>query len=133
MHLADKAVELAWPDLSPEELGSFKDRLAADLSDGTFTYVVAAQKLTDPMATTARYLNAHQKGSDFLVEVVRFTGEGGETGEVFEARTVLRPEAIPTAGPRGARLNRSNLMDLIGDEDYASAIARVLDAARAPG
>ena len=133
-HSLDEAIALTWPDLSDEELASFKERLSVDLSDGTFTYVVAAQKLTDAMSRTAQYLNVHHKGSRFfLVEMVRFTGDGASSNEVFEARTVLRPDAATAVGPRGSRLTRDALIEQIADEDYAEAIGRILDAAESTG
>jgi len=131
----DEAIAKAWADnpLSDEELATFKDRLTADLADGAFTYVVAAQRLTEPMATTARYLNANFLRSRFcLVEVVRFTGDEGQ--QVFEARTVLRPERRPGGGgQRGTRLTRETLMERIDDAVYAEAVGRLLDAAEADG
>lgn len=63
----DEAITKAWPDLSEEELAAFKDRLSSDMADGAFTYVVAAQQLTDPMATTARYLNATEPALTVLL------------------------------------------------------------------
>jgi hypothetical protein len=133
----DEAIVKAWGDdpLSEEELATFKDRLTADLADGSFAYVVAAQRLTDAMVTTARYLNAtHQRSRFYLVEVVRFTDGLPEGEEVFEARTVLKPD--PTSrggsrGPRGARLTRDNLIDQIEDADYAEGIGELLDTAEA--
>jgi len=135
----DDAIAMAWADdpLSEEELATFKDRLSTDLAEGSFTYVVAAQRLTDSMATTARYLNATNRRSRFfLVEVVRFTdGTDSENGEeVYEARTVLRPDPSTrsgTRGPRGDRLTRESLLEKIEDQGYSDAISELLDTAEA--
>lgn len=73
--------------------------------------------------------------------MVRFTeGPDGDTDdltakeEVFEARTVLRPDPITRSGApggRGARVTREGLMDQIDDPVYAEAIGSLLDAADA--
>jgi hypothetical protein len=135
----DEAIDRAWADrpLSEEERATFKDRLSTDLADGAFTYVVAAQRLSDAMATTARYLNeSHRRSRFFLIEMVRFTNDPDGGQEVFEARTVLRPEPTARSAPRGARgtrLTREALMELIDDPAYAEAVGRLLDAAEATG
>lgn len=129
----DEAISRTWQDdpLGEEELGAFKDQLVADLADGSFTYVVAAQRFTDPMATTARYLNATHRASSFsLVEMVRFANGSGE--EVFEARTVLRPQA-PGAHAPSSRLTREGLKDALGETAYGEAVERIIDEAQARG
>ena len=135
----DAAIDIAWAGnpLSEEERVTFKDRLATDLADGAFTYVVAAQRLTDAMSTTARYLNVnHRRSRFFLIEMVRFIDKPDGAEEVFEARTVLRPDPTARSSPRGARgtrLTRESLMELIDDQRYAETVQRLLDAAETAG
>lgn len=126
----ETAMKLAGWEMQGEDMRSFWDRLSSDLADGTFTYVVAAQRLTTPMLRTAEYLNATHRSSRFyLVELVRFAGQAGE--EVFEARTVLRPmpSSTPSSSAPRKKLTLAALMRRIGETPYTGAILTLLDAA----
>lgn len=131
----DDAITVTWPEMTEERRTALKSRLAADVASGTFVFVVAAQRLTDSMIRTATYLNAmHRRSSFALVEVVRFVrtdGEGPETEEVFEARTVVRPGSTPSSDGTHPRLTHDALMGAIGDPAYRTAVHQLLVAAEA--
>ena len=129
-----EAMKKVWGDapLTEEEEAAFKERLVADLSDGRFTYIVAAQRFTDAMGRTAQYLNASQSQSSFcLVEMVRFERNDAE---VFEARTILQPgPGRRSPKTSGSRLTRESLLEQIPGADYAEGIDRLLTSAEEMG
>ncbi len=113
---------VAWPD-----------RLAAQLRDGTFHYVVVAQRFTEPMLRTLRYLNATTNGARFsAVELVRFRDAGGI--EAFEARYAGGADPVTRSGTKDALAGLPALLDLVGDDDYRDGLQHFFDGLAAmPG
>lgn len=112
------AAELTWGDeWSPEAQSEFTSQLTRNLKRGAIHYVVVAQRFTDAMLRTADYLNSvTSSGAFYLVELIRFTGDGLEA---FEARTVLRPQ------PQG--VSKSSASQALDRESF---LAREADEAR---
>src|SRR6185437_1326596 len=69
-----EAAKVAWPSMTDTEQAAFHSRLAEVLATGTFNFVIVAQRFTQSMMATARYLNEVGAGRAryFLVELVRF-------------------------------------------------------------
>jgi len=113
----DQVVTKAW-GTGVDDAIDWRDRLQAQLRDGTFHYVVVAQRFTPSVLRTLRYLNATMKASRFsAVELVRFTG--GDHA-AFEARFVAGAE--PSKGSSGtAKAVLAGVDELLGritDDDY---------------
>ena len=113
-----EAVGTWWPDLSKEESATFRDRLSQRLADGTFEYVIVAQRFTDPVQRTMEYLNTAMKGARFYaVELVRFEAEGLLA---YETRTILKPVKGP--GTSREQYNEEKFLAGIQDEGYRLAL-----------
>jgi hypothetical protein len=126
-----EAAKIAWPDMNDADYTALYDRLTRVLATGAFHFVIVAQHFTQPMMTTASYLNEVSDGRAryFLVELVRFTGTGHAA---FEARTVLRPpgQASKSSGPS---LSETAFLDQITDADYRQALERLFDTSHGLG
>jgi hypothetical protein len=117
-----------WPELDAAGISQFLDRLAEALRQGAFHYVVVAQRFTQAMEATARYLNELAKPARFyLVELVRFSGGGLDA---FEGRTILRPAPSQSASPASIASETAFLGE-IEDESYRDACGQLFDLARA--
>ena len=120
-----EAAKIAWPDMTDADYTALYDRLTRVLATGAFHFVIVAQHFTQPMMTTANYLNEVSGGRAryFLVELVRFTGTGHAA---FEARTVLKPSALVSKAS-GPSLNETAFLDQITDAAYREALERFFD------
>jgi hypothetical protein len=124
----DDAARTAWPDITAEETGAMRDRIAGQLSDGRFHYVLVAQRFTPQAEQTIAYLNATSTASFYGVELVRFQGE---SHTAFEARTIFRPDK---ASRRSASLtSRAEFMETIDDPEYRSHLEGLLEAVEGLG
>jgi len=126
----DDVVRDAWGDTT-EDAVDWRERLEAQLRDGSFHYVAVAQRFTPPVLQTIRYLNATMKGARFsAVELVRFSGHGdhGDVG-AFEARFV--EGAAPAKGgswtAKNALAGVSALLSSVTDDDYRHALTDLFD------
>jgi hypothetical protein len=118
-----------WPDMSDQEWEGFQNRLAQQLTDGTFHYVLVAQRFTSTMERTITYMNhALSSSRMYGVELVRFVGSGLSA---FESRTVLKPEIKVQSSI--TLTNRSRFLDQIADDDYRSALEDFLDRCQLVG
>lgn len=106
----------------------WRERLTTQLRDGSFHYVVVAQRFTPSILRTLQYLNVTTKGARFsAVELVRFEGSNYAA---FEARFVAGAE--PSRG-LGGQQQRSlsgldEFLELVTDDDYRHALQDVLAA-----
>ena len=106
----------------------WRERLQAQLRDGSFHYVAVAQHFTPSVLRTLRYLNATMKSSRFsAVELVRFSG--GDHG-AFEARVVAAAELQPGAkgSAKTALAGANDLCALITDDEYRHHLHDLFDA-----
>lgn len=126
-----EAAKIAWPTKTEDQHAAFQDRLASVLARGAFTFVIAAQHFTQPMLTTASYLNSVSSGRAryFLVELVRFTGGNFVA---FEGRTVLWPTG-PVPKASGPSVNEATFLASISDAAYREALERLFDASHGLG
>lgn len=116
-----EAAERTWGQVAP----GFRSTLEQQLTTGSFTYVLVAQRFTPTMTTTIDYLNATARLSGFYaVEVVRFVGEGLSA---FEARTVRGPQPV---SPSVSSANEDQLLDAVDDDAYREALRDLLQLAR---
>ena len=124
MRTLEEAAKATWGDLSDEEWLALRDRLTLQLASGTFEYVLAAQRFTEPTLKTMEYLNAMSNGPRFYaVEVVRFEGDGVSA---FESRTALKPPRRPPP----TSVDESSFLDSIDDPEYRAALEVLFDASR---
>ena len=99
-HNLRSAVALTDWQLTEAEFADLVARAAAVLQNGDFIYVIAAQRFTDTMTTSLRYLNATMRyGRFFLVEVVQLAGE---EFTAHAAQVVARPADHGAAAPATA-------------------------------
>lgn len=80
---------------------------------------------------TASYLNTISAGRAryFLVELVRFTGDGFSA---FEARTILKPTGQPPKAS-GPSINETTFLETIADTAYREALERLFDTSHGLG
>ncbi|MCL5025309.1 MAG: hypothetical protein M1531_02275 [Chloroflexi bacterium] len=124
----DDAARAIWPDLSEQEAAYLRERLANQLENGSFHYLVVAQRFTPAIEQTAAYLNSVAPGPRFYgIELVRFTSDGITA---FESRTVLRPKKTPMAPPS---LDETRFLESIHDPRYRDAIEELFAEWRALG
>ena len=71
----DQVLSQAW-GTTVDDAVDWRERLRAQLRDGSFHYIAVAQRFTPPVLRTLRYLNAAMKSARFsAVELIRFSGE----------------------------------------------------------
>jgi hypothetical protein len=105
----------------------WRERLQAQLRDGSFHYVTVAQHFTPQVLRTLRYLNSTMKSARFsAVELVRFTG--GEHA-AFEARFVAgaEPRKGPTGSSKTALAGVDDFLAAITDDEYRHSLQDLLD------
>jgi hypothetical protein len=123
----EEVLTQAWGS-TVDDAVDWRERLRAQLRDGTFHYVAVAQHFTPPVLRTLRYLNATMKSSRFsAIELVRFTGGGPAA---FEARVVAAAE--PSKGVTGsgktALAGVDDLCATITDDEYRHHLQDLFDA-----
>ena len=129
MSSLERAANTTWPDLSEEEKARIRDRLTQQLSKGTFSYVLVAQRFTSTIERTIEYVNAVMPGVHFYaVELVHFSGDNLSA---FESRTVVRAAQPPPSGAPST--SETELLIQIEDESYREAVRELLEACRGLG
>jgi hypothetical protein len=106
----------------------WRERLQAQLRDGSFHYVAVAQRFTAPVLRTLQYLNSAMKSSRFsAVELVRFAGANHTA---FEARLVAAAEPLKGVTGTGkiALAGVDDLIATITDDDYRHHLQDLFDA-----
>jgi hypothetical protein len=123
----DDAVVKMWGP-AVDDAVDWRERLQAQLRDGSFHYIAVAQHFTPPVLRTLRYLNATMKSSRFsAVELVRFSG--GDHG-AFEARVVAAAELRPSArgSAKTALAGADDLCAAILDDEYRHHLQDLFEA-----
>lgn len=113
----DEVLSKEWGPAADDAM-DWRERLQAQLPDGSFHYVAVAQRFTPPVLRTLQYLNSAMKSSRFsAVELARFAGANHPA---FEARLVAAAE--PPKGVTGtgkiALAGVDELVATITDDDY---------------
>ena len=127
--LRDAAVK-AW-DLDDDEWAALTLRLDRVLSTGDFYFVVAAQRFTDQMHDTARYLNETTRhGRYFLVEIIRLDS-ADQTA--YAAQVVGRPASRSASGGPVSKATESDFLAAIGEPAYREAMSELFSTVRALG
>lgn len=123
----DEAVTKMWGSTVHDAV-DWRERLQAQLRDGSFHYIAVAQHFTPSVLRTLRYLNATMKSSRFsAVELVRFSGE--DYG-VFEARVVAAAELRPgvKGSAKTALAGVDDLCATITDDEYRHHLQDLFEA-----
>jgi hypothetical protein len=119
-------VEEKWGTIVDDAV-DWRDRLQAQLRDGSFHYLVVAQRFTAPVLRTLQYLNATMKTARFsAVELVRFTGEGYDA---FEARFVAGAEPVSAVSATGKSVlaGVDDLLAKVTDDNHRHALRDLFD------
>lgn len=123
----DEVLSRAWGP-AVDDAVDWRERLQAQLRDGSFHYVAVAQRFTPPVLRTLQYLNSAMKSSRFsAVELVRFAGPNYAA---FEARLVAAaepPKAVTGTG-KIALAGIDDLIATITDDDYRHHLQDLFDA-----
>ena len=111
-----------------EDAVDWRERLQAQLRDGSFHYITVAQRFTPQVLRTLQYLNSTMKAPRFsAVELVRFAGKDHAA---FEARFVAGAE--PTKGAiriaKTALAGVDDFLTAITDDDYRHHLQDLFDA-----
>lgn len=128
--LRDAAV-LAW-GLDDEGWDALVLRLDRVLSTGDFHFVVAAQRFTEQMKDSTRYLNETTRyGKYFLVELIRLDGK---TQKAYAAQVVQKPAARSGgAGGTASKATEVDFLAAIGDAAYRDAMSELFSTVSALG
>ncbi|MCD4534260.1 endonuclease NucS [Nocardioides sp. cx-169] len=125
-----EAAVLAW-DLSEEEWEALVSRLGRVLSTGDFVFVVSAQRFTDSMHDSVRYLNETTRyGKYFLVELIRLDG-ANRTG--YAAQVVEKPSTRSGAAEAAGKANENDFLAAIADVRYREAMSELFSTVSALG
>lgn len=126
-----EAAALAW-DLEESEWGSLVLRLDQVLTTGDFHFVVAAQRFTEQMNDSTRYLNETTKyGKYFLVEVIRLDGE---TQRAYAAQVVQKPaRRSGNSGGVASKATEADFLAAIGAPAYREAMSELFSTVAALG
>jgi hypothetical protein len=121
----EEVVKAAWPQDEERDAFDWKDRLTTQLSTGGFRYVVVAQRFTEPMLQTIRYLNSTMPAARFYaVELVRFAHPSGFGA--YEARLLLGPEPSRGGDRAKALTGSTELLGRIADDAYRIVLEEFL-------
>ena len=125
--LLDAAIS-TWESWTEEESTQFQERISRNLSQGSFHYVVAAQRITKGIQQTIEYLNAAMVSARFYgVEVVKFQGPHQVA---YEARTVVKPTLKRPLSGRSSLTDEASFLDQLGDDIYRRADEELFDLFR---
>lgn len=132
----EDARKSVWPDMHDSEADGFRTRLAEVLATGDFHFVAVAQRFTQSMENTVRYLNQSMKrGKFYLVEMIRYAAGSADLEapvlSAYGGQLIARPER--QAMDPAARIDEAQFVESIADADYRDAIQRVFDSCRASG
>jgi hypothetical protein len=122
----DEAVRLAWGPGEDDAI-DWRERLRAQLRDGSFHYVAVAQRFTPPVLRTLQYLNTAMRTARFsAVELVRFAGDGCTA---FEARFVAgaEPTRAGTPSSKTALAGVDELLASVTDDEYRHHLKDLFD------
>lgn len=127
-HELAAAFQRTWPDMDSAEQAAVLTRLEMQLSNGTFHFVVVAQRFTPTVERTIEYMN-HQSGSSrfYAVELVAF--EGGPLS-AYEARALTKPPVTKEAATR-LRQSVNEILAEIEPAEYVAALRDLVNAATA--
>jgi hypothetical protein len=126
----DEVVTATW-GAAPADAVGWRERLQAQLRDGSFHYVVVAQRFTPSMLHTLQYLNATMKAARFsAVELVRFSGIGAPDVLAFEARLVEGTETSRTVSgtTKNALAGVAAILESVTDDEYRHHLTDFFDA-----
>ncbi len=113
------------------EAASIRQRLSDQLKDGSFHYVLAAQRFTPSVENTIDYLNAAMPGARFYaVEIVGFAGD---SLAAFESRTVIKPRRGPGERPPATATNEAEFFQSVSEEAYREALHELFEVCRGLG
>jgi hypothetical protein len=123
----EEVLSTAWGP-SVDDAVDWRERLKAQLRDGSFHYVAVAQRFSPSVLRTIRYLNSAMKSSRFsAVELVRFAGANHAA---FEARMVAAadpPRGVSGTG-KAALAGVDDFLAAITDDDYRHHLQDLFDA-----
>ena len=126
--LKDVAVRM-WR-LSDNEWEAMAQRLDEVLGTGDFVFVVAAQRFTDSMKDSVRYLNEVTRyGRYFLIELIRLDGS---KQKAYAAQVVQVPSTRSKAGV-GEKATESDFLAGFDDPDYSAAIGELFSTVSSLG
>ncbi|MFC5382091.1 hypothetical protein [Aquipuribacter nitratireducens] len=106
-------------------------RLDQVLITGDFHFVVAAQRFTEQMKDSVRYLNETTRyGKYFLVEVIRLDGL---EQRAYAAQVVERPPARTSASGTASKATQTDFLAAIADPTYREAVSELFATVSALG
>lgn len=106
-------------------------RLDQVLATGDFHFVVAAQRFTEQMKDSARYLNETTRyGKYFLVEVIRLDGP---EQKAYAAQVIERPPPRTSAGSTASKATQTDFLASIADPAYREAVSELFATVSALG
>jgi hypothetical protein len=106
-------------------------RLDQVLDTGDFHFVVAAQRFTEQMKDSVRYLNGTTRyGKYFLIELIRLDGT---SQKAYAAQVVEKPSARSAGTATAARATEADFLAAIGDPDYREAMSQLFSTVSALG
>ena len=122
-----EALASNWPDLDDEEFENLQTNLAAQLEDGSFHYVLLAQRFTPPILQTIEYLNEVSRPRFYAAEVVRFTSAGTQAfeGRVIQGPPRRRRGALPVQRP--PTISKTDLLARFPENEYGDAIGSFVE------
>jgi hypothetical protein len=121
----EDVLALSWE--KSDDAVDWRERLQAQLRDGSLHYVVVAQKFTSGVLQTLRYLNATMRAARFsAVELVRFEGSGHSA---FEARFVAGAEVGTGASgiAKSTLAGVDDLLENVSDDHYRHLLQDFFD------
>lgn len=127
------AIALTDWGLDAEGRAALDARLADVLANGDFTYVVAAQRFTEPMRRSLEYLNATMRfGRFFLIELVQLEGQD-LTAHAAQVVAAQPKKAASSSGGPASKTSEGEFLAAIADPDYRDAVKDVLAACQGLG
>ena len=128
----EQAAGIIWPEFSEQDLSTLDDQLTKQLRDGSFHYVIVAQRFTPTIERTIQYLNTALAPAKFYaVELVHFAADGGTTA--FESRTILGPAVVAQGRTSGDTIDEAKLLAQIEDLQYQVAVREFFERCRVLG
>lgn len=124
------AAALAWrlDDVGWDALASRLDQV---LSQGDFHFVVAAQRFTNQMMDSVRYLNETTRyGRYFLIELIRLDGTAQKA---YAAQVIEKPTPGSASGGPTSKATQADFLAAIGDAKYRDAISELFSTVTALG
>lgn len=106
----EAAARAAWgDDVVDQRWSEFVEQVSRRLQNGSFHFVVVAQRLTPAMEQAAEFLNATSAGPAYhLVELIRFTNG---SSDAFEGRALTRAPRTRRSAATGEKLDLQRFLD----------------------